>query len=122
MRRQDRILITWHDLIFEVPLPNQDKAIADVQKRMSIKGSDMEQPLTVPEVKMKKILFNLNGFVKPKEMVALMGSSGSGKTSLLNILAQRLKLSPGARVTGEVKVNGRIVNQNDFGKFGAFVQ
>lgn len=59
---------------------------------------------------MKKILFNLNGFVKPKEMVALMGSSGSGKTSLLNILAQRLKLSPGAKVNGEVKVNGRVVN------------
>ncbi len=71
---------------------------------------------------MKKILFNLNGFVKPKEMVALMGSSGSGKTSLLNIVAQRLALSPGARVSGEVKVNGRLVNATDFGKFGCFVQ
>lgn len=78
--------------------------------------------MNLPEIKMKKILFNLNGFVKPKEMVALMGSSGSGKTSLLNVLAQRLTLSPGARVTGEVKVNGRVVNATDFGKFGCFVQ
>ena len=51
-----------------------------------------------------------------------MGASGSGKTSLLNVLAQRLSLSPGAKLSGEVRCNNRIVNQNDFGKVAAFVQ
>jgi ABC-type lipoprotein export system ATPase subunit len=36
---------------------------------------------------MKRILTNISGFAKPKEMVAIMGASGSGKTSLLNVLA-----------------------------------
>jgi ABC-type multidrug transport system ATPase subunit len=44
----------------------------------------------------KKILNNINGYAKPGELVAIMGASGSGKTSLLNFLAARLGLSPGA--------------------------
>ena len=55
-------------------------------------------------------------------MVAILGPSGSGKTSLLNFLAQRLILSPGNKNEGEVFANGRKVEANDFGKFGAFVQ
>lgn len=55
-------------------------------------------------------------------MMAIMGASGSGKTSLLNVLAQRLSLSPGAILEGEVRMNNRVVDSNDFGKMGAFVQ
>lgn len=36
---------------------------------------------------MKQILNNVSGYARPKEMVAIMGASGSGKTSLLNVLA-----------------------------------
>lgn len=36
---------------------------------------------------MKRILTNVSGYAKPKEMIAIMGASGSGKTSLLNVLA-----------------------------------
>lgn len=71
---------------------------------------------------MKKILNNVSGYAKPKEMVAIMGASGSGKTSLLNVLAQRLALSPGAVVEGEVRCNNRLCGVTDFGKMGAFVQ
>ena len=75
-----------------------------------------------PTIKEKKILHGLSGFAKPGEMVAIMGASGSGKTSFLHILGQRLGLSPGSKMTGEIKVNDRKINTGDFGKFGAFVQ
>ena len=35
----------------------------------------------------KKILTNNWGYAKPGEIVSIMGASGGGKTSLLNILA-----------------------------------
>ena len=54
--------------------------------------------------------------------MAIMGASGSGKTSLLNILGQRIDLSRHSSITGTVKVNDRVLNRGDFGKFGAFVQ
>ena len=69
----------------------------------------------------RQILFNSNGYVKPKEMVAIMGPSGSGKTSLLNALSQRTSLSRGSKVDGEISINGRELGYGDYGKVGAFV-
>lgn len=54
--------------------------------------------------------------------MAIMGASGSGKTSLLNVFGQRLGLSPGSKMTGEMRCNNRVLQSNDFGKIGAFVQ
>lgn len=71
---------------------------------------------------MKRILTDVSGFAKPKEMIAIMGASGSGKTSLLNVLAQRLALTPGSKLEGEVRCNNRLLSVTDFGKIGAFVQ
>ena len=70
----------------------------------------------------KQILHKISGYVKPKQMCAIMGASGCGKTSLLNVLAGRLGLTRGGKLSGTVQVNGREVVGGDFGKFGAFVQ
>ena len=70
----------------------------------------------------KQVLFNLSGFAKPGQLMAIMGASGSGKTSFLNVLGQRTGLSPGCKVSGDIRVNDRTLGRNDFGKLGAFVQ
>ena len=71
--------------------------------------------------KYKQILNGISGYVKPGQMAAVMGASGSGKTSLLNVIAGRLGLTPGAKQKGQISCNGRVVKKRDFGKFGAFV-
>jgi ATP-binding cassette, subfamily G (WHITE), eye pigment precursor transporter len=70
---------------------------------------------------MKQILDNVTGYARPREMVAIMGASGSGKTSLLNILGQRLDLSAGASINGTIKCNDKVIGKGDFGQLGAFV-
>ncbi|KAI0142596.1 ABC-2 type transporter [Hypoxylon sp. NC0597] len=52
----------------------------------------------------RKLLQNVQGFVRPGKLTALMGASGAGKTTLLNTLAQRIKFGV---VTGDFLVDGR---------------
>lgn len=52
----------------------------------------------------RKLLDNVQGWVKPGMLGALMGSSGAGKTTLLDVLAQRK--TEGA-ITGSIMVDGR---------------
>ena len=51
----------------------------------------------------KKVLHNISGSVEPGRMLAIMGPTGSGKTSLLNVLSGKIKLG----VTGDISVNGQ---------------
>lgn len=54
--------------------------------------------------KEKQLLQNVSGFVRPGKLVALMGSSGAGKTTLMDVLSQR---KDSGRVEGHIKVNGK---------------
>ncbi|KAG7286404.1 ZEB2-regulated ABC transporter 1 [Staphylotrichum longicolle] len=60
------------------------------------------------EVKVKgetrQILNNVDGWVKPGTLTALMGVSGAGKTTLLDCLADRTSMGV---ITGEMLVDGR---------------
>ena len=53
----------------------------------------------------KTILDNLTGQVTPGRLLAIMGPTGSGKTSLVNALAGRLQV--GGNLEGEILVNGQ---------------
>ncbi|KAE8372774.1 ABC-2 type transporter-domain-containing protein [Aspergillus bertholletiae] len=52
----------------------------------------------------KQLLQDVQGYVKPGRLTALVGASGAGKTTLLNTLAQRIKFGV---VTGEFLIDGR---------------
>lgn len=53
----------------------------------------------------RTILNNVDGWVRPGEITALMGATGAGKTTLLNALSERLTV--GTITSGERLVNGR---------------
>ncbi|KAK5681587.1 hypothetical protein LTS10_006120 [Elasticomyces elasticus] len=56
------------------------------------------------EGKEKQLLRAVSGYVMPGQLVALMGSSGAGKTTLMDVLAQR---KDSGRVEGSIMVNGK---------------
>jgi ABC-type lipoprotein export system ATPase subunit len=44
----------------------------------------------------------------PGTTTYIMGASGSGKTSLLNLLSDRIRISKNVTLTGEVKFNDKV--------------
>lgn len=50
-----------------------------------------------------------------------MGPSGAGKSSLLNILAGRLENQGGMQIGGSVRLDGRVVNPQQFRTQVAYV-
>ncbi|KAG2957216.1 hypothetical protein PC119_g27404 [Phytophthora cactorum] len=50
-----------------------------------------------------ELLKGINGFALPGSMTALMGSSGAGKTTLMDVIAAR---KTGGKITGKILLNG----------------
>ncbi|AOA65255.1 Plasma membrane ATP-binding cassette (ABC) transporter [Komagataella phaffii CBS 7435] len=66
----------------------------------------------------RQLLNDVQGYVKPGTMTALMGESGAGKTTLLNTLSQRINFGT---ITGDIFVNGRPLDSS-FKRRTGFVQ
>eukprot|EP01083_Nonionella_stella_P157846 512927_1 len=56
------------------------------------------------------ILKDCSGRIYPGEILAILGPSGVGKTTLLNVLASRLRKHAKCELTGRVLLNGRTYN------------
>jgi ABC-type multidrug transport system ATPase subunit len=58
----------------------------------------------------KKLLHNVWGEVPKTETTAIMGASGAGKTSLLNILAGRARTNGRLKIEADVRLNNYTVD------------
>eukprot|EP00668_Euglena_longa_P010682 GGOE01012939.1.p1 GENE.GGOE01012939.1~~GGOE01012939.1.p1 ORF type:complete len:1397 (-),score=415.61 GGOE01012939.1:676-4659(-) len=66
----------------------------------------------------RRVLHDLNGYAAPATITALMGSSGSGKTTFLNVLARRKTVGT---VHGTILLNGQQLPPAIFHRFTATV-
>jgi ATP-binding cassette, subfamily G (WHITE), member 2, SNQ2 len=85
-----RRVFTWENLNYHVPVPGGTR----------------------------RLLHNVNGYVRPGTLTALMGASGAGKTTCLDVLAQRKTIGV---VTGDVLVDGRPLD-SDFQRSTAYAE
>ncbi|PNP44631.1 ATP-binding cassette, subfamily G (WHITE), member 2, PDR [Trichoderma gamsii] len=76
MLQRQTSVFQWHDVCYEVKIKSETRRILD----------------------------NVDGWVKPGTLTALMGVSGAGKTTLLDCLADRTSMGV---ITGEMLVDGR---------------
>jgi len=65
-----------------------------------------------------RLLHDVYGYVKPGTLTALMGSSGAGKTTCLDVLAQRKTIGV---VSGDIFVDGRPLS-SDFARGTAYAE
>ncbi|POM80711.1 ABC Superfamily [Phytophthora palmivora] len=73
------VTVAFQDLHYYVPDPK------------NLKGAQLE------------LLKGINGFAVPGSITALMGSSGAGKTTLMDVIAGR---KTGGKITGKILLNG----------------
>ncbi|KDR85534.1 hypothetical protein GALMADRAFT_234460 [Galerina marginata CBS 339.88] len=66
----------------------------------------------------RRLLHDVQGYVKPGTLTALMGASGAGKTTCLDVLAQRKNIGV---VSGDVLVDGRPLS-SDFARGTAYAE
>lgn len=66
----------------------------------------------------KRVLDGISGTVKPGEIMAVLGASGAGKSTFLDLLARKSKRGT---VQGEILVNGRAVTNTEYRRVVGFV-
>jgi energy-coupling factor transporter ATP-binding protein EcfA2 len=77
-------------------------------------------PVTVDKVTFdKKLLSGINGYAKAGTLTALMGSSGAGKTTLMDVIAGR---KTGGKIEGEILINGYKQDSATFNQIAAYVE
>ncbi|TNY21418.1 hypothetical protein DMC30DRAFT_350707 [Rhodotorula diobovata] len=66
----------------------------------------------------KRLLDSISGAVQPGEVMAVLGASGAGKSTFLDLLARKDKRGT---VAGEILVNGRHVSATEYRRVVGFV-
>lgn len=69
----------------------------------------------------KPLLRGLSGRAHPGQLLAIMGASGAGKTTFLDVLAARKTRGPGIEYSGEVEINGLPISSKLLRSFVAYV-
>lgn len=84
--------------------------------------SKEDQAIKGQRVARQKIVKNVSGFAMPGETLFIMGASGAGKTSLLNLISDRISEKNGQKISGSVMINDKLpCKQNIFGTLAAYV-
>ncbi|XP_050370923.1 ABC transporter G family member 31 isoform X3 [Argentina anserina] len=94
------LTMTFHNVNYYVDMP----------KEMKSQG--------IPESRLQ-LLSNVSGVFSPGVLTALVGSSGAGKTTLMDVLAGR---KTGGYIEGDIKISGYPKEQRTFARIAGYVE
>ncbi|XP_019100821.1 PREDICTED: ABC transporter G family member 31 [Camelina sativa] len=94
------LTMTFHNVNYYVDMP----------KEMRSQG--------VPETRLQ-LLSNVSGVFSPGVLTALVGSSGAGKTTLMDVLAGR---KTGGYIEGDIRISGHPKEQRTFARISGYVE
>ncbi|XP_065211509.1 protein scarlet-like [Planococcus citri] len=93
-------------------LSNRRKGVSVVWKDLTVVAEIRKQKLFRDAKKTyKSIVHNVSGAIFPGSLVAIMGASGAGKTTLMSVLSNRCP--SGFRIDGEVRIDGQSIEKFD---------
>lgn len=95
---QEKVNLSWEDICVEAELPKPS-----LLKRLFKKEDVANKPTK------KQILFDVNGAIEGGTLLAVMGASGAGKTTLMNVLAHQ-NLSR-LNISGKILINGKEIGK-----------
>lgn len=105
----DEIAESRNTPIVEIPFKRVDLTFKNIC--YTVKASTSDEKL--------ELLKGIDGIVEAGKMTALMGSSGAGKTTLMDVLALRKN---SGEVEGEVRLNGHLQEEQSFRRCAGYVE
>jgi ABC-type multidrug transport system ATPase subunit len=108
----------------ESSITKEKKELSAFSKRLrkraalGLEWHDLSLWLPQRKGKIKRILRDVTAECPGGELLAIMGASGAGKTSLLNVLAMRVT----GEVRGTVRINGKRFTARQFRRISSYVE
>jgi len=94
----------------------------DIKYQVTIPTTKEEKANGMGATKEFQVLKGCTGYALPGQSLYIMGSSGAGKTSLLNALSDRITKKAGMSLTGDIMLNDDTpLTGPTFAKYGSYV-